>query len=154
LVLPKKWIQKSRYFWISYFTFFIGLIAMMEMATYAFIEQYDLRPDRIFIEYLNHLKGVSGTLIGNNPYSLFFTPIFTILIVILSWYIFSWAIKNYEPFNFKKRIILLPILGGLVFLGGRSSLSPRPANMDKSLHYVPPISEQIVPVVSVQVVPV
>lgn len=102
---------------------------MMEMSTYAFIEQYDLRPDRIFIEYLDHLKEVSGTLIGNNPYSLIFTSLFTILISISSWHIFSWVIKNYEPCKLKKGIILLPILGALIFLGGRSSLSPRPANI-------------------------
>jgi len=102
---------------------------MMEMSTYAFIEQYDLRPDRIFIEYLDHLKEVSGTLIGNNPYSLVLTSVFSIIIGILSWCIFSRAINNYEPLKLKKGIVLLPILGGLIFLGGRSSLSPRPANI-------------------------
>jgi len=102
---------------------------MMEMSTYAFIEQYDLRPDRIFIEYLDHLKEVSGTLIGNNPYSLILTSFFTTIVVIISWRIFSWGIKSYEPSTLKRRLILLPILGSLVFLGGRSSLSPRPANI-------------------------
>lgn len=129
LVLPKKWIQKSRYLWITYFTFFIGLTFMMEMSTYAFIEQYDLRPDRIFIEYLDHIKEVSGTIIGNNPYSLMFTILLTAGIVILSWRLFSNLLKSYEAGKLSKNIILLPILGGLVFLGGRSSISPRPANI-------------------------
>ncbi|MDE5424367.1 LTA synthase family protein [Ancylomarina sp. DW003] len=129
LIVPKYWILKSHYFWVSYFTFFIGLTSMMEMSTFAFIEQYDLRPDRIFIEYLDHIKEVSGTLIGNNPYSLFFTILFTIIISVLAWHFFSKMIKTYESSSLKEGLILLPILGGLVFLGGRSSLSPRPANV-------------------------
>ncbi|MGZ2371702.1 LTA synthase family protein [Ancylomarina sp. YFZ004] len=121
--------MKSRYLWISYFSFFIGLTSMMEMSTYAFIEQYDLRPDRIFIEYLDHMKEVSGTIMGNNPYSLLFTIIVTIGVSILAWRLFSNILRNYEASNWKINIILLPILGALIFLGGRSSLSPRPANV-------------------------
>jgi len=129
LLLPKKWIQSTRYFWVSYFTFFIGLTVMMELSTYAFIEQYDLRPDRIFIEYLDHFKEVSETVMGNNPYSVILTVVFTSLAVVLSAKFFTRIVYNYTPISFKKGIILLPLLAGLVFLGARSSLSHRPANV-------------------------
>jgi phosphoglycerol transferase MdoB-like AlkP superfamily enzyme len=129
LVLPKKWILKSKWLWIVYFSFFITVIFMMEMSTYAFIEQYDLRPDRIFIEYLDHMEEVSKTIMGNNPISVVLTIVFSVVIAITASILFKRIMKSYDSFPLKTSFILLPLLGGLIFLGARSSLKPRPANI-------------------------
>ncbi|MDC1106428.1 LTA synthase family protein [Prolixibacteraceae bacterium] len=102
---------------------------MMEMSTYAFIEQYDLRPDRIFIEYLDHMKEVSQTVLGNNPWSVLFTFIFTTVVALISRKIFSHIIDKYTQFTTGKSIFAVPLMSGLVFMGARSSISPRPANI-------------------------
>jgi phosphoglycerol transferase MdoB-like AlkP superfamily enzyme len=101
----------------------------MEMSTYAFIEQYDLRPDRIFIEYLDHMKEVSKTVMGNNPISVILTILFTTIIAFASSIFFKKIMDNYDSFRLKTSLFLLPILGGIIFLGARSSLKPRPANI-------------------------
>ncbi|QZE15197.1 LTA synthase family protein [Halosquirtibacter laminarini] len=129
LCIPKRWILTTKVIWNTYLAFFITIVTMMELATYAFIEQYDLRPDRIFIEYLDHMKEVSQTVIGNNPISVTLTVIITSAVAILSYKLFSRVINNYEPFTCRNSIIAFPLVGGLVFMGARSSFSPRPANI-------------------------
>ncbi|MCT4674206.1 MAG: LTA synthase family protein [Prolixibacteraceae bacterium] len=129
ICVPKRFILKTKAIWSWYMTFFVSVVFMMEMSTYAFIEQYDLRPDRIFIEYLDHMKEVSQTVIGNNPWSVVFTIILTTVVLFVSRKIFNKAIESYTPFSITKSIIVFPLVGGLVFIGARSSFSPRPANV-------------------------
>lgn len=129
MLFPQSWIVKTKSLWAAYFTFFIGIITMMELSTYAFIEQYDLRPDRIFIEYLDHMKEIAGTLIGNNPYSLIVTTIFTSVAFYFAFKYFRKTVIDYQPIPFLKALILFPFIAGIVFIGGRSSFSHRPANV-------------------------
>ncbi|ANE53420.1 hypothetical protein SY85_10640 [Flavisolibacter tropicus] len=129
LLLPKQFINSSKFFWIFYFTLFIDVAFFMEMATLPFIREYDLRPDAIFIRYLKHFKEVSETVWATNKWELIITLILLSFVHYFTWKSFKNVVLNFKPLTWRYRFLLLPGLGGLLFLGARSSLSPRPANI-------------------------
>jgi phosphoglycerol transferase MdoB-like AlkP superfamily enzyme len=129
LLLPKSWIESIKYFWIFYFILFLDIAFFMEASTAPFIKEYDLRPDAIFIRYLKHFKEVSGTVWSTNKWELILTIIALIFVTRFIGHSFKILINNYRPIKWYYRLIILPLVGGLLFLGARSSFAPRPANM-------------------------
>ena len=62
-VLPDNYLQKIRRFFSFYFLTFLFIIFFMELASFDFINEYDTRPNKLFIDYLIYPKEVVGTLI-------------------------------------------------------------------------------------------
>jgi phosphoglycerol transferase MdoB-like AlkP superfamily enzyme len=129
LLLPKNILGYLKYFWIFYFTLFIDLAFFLEMATFPFLKEYDLRPDEIFIRYLDHYKEVGGTVWATNKWYLIITILLLIVVHIATWRSFRKIVTGYSSLNWKWRLLAFPIVGGLLFLGARSSFAPRPANI-------------------------
>jgi phosphoglycerol transferase MdoB-like AlkP superfamily enzyme len=64
-------------------TFTIWLIVYMEVVTVPFIIEYDLRPNRLFIEYLIYPKEVFGMLFSGYKLELFIGLLVTIVSLVL-----------------------------------------------------------------------
>ena len=131
--IPKKflnYIQKPISF---YFLFFLFLILLTEITSANFINQYDTRPNRIYIDYLIYPKEVVGTLFKSYLPSI----IFTIIILTISIY-FGFK-KSKQLFSLKSnsftiRLLLMPIFAFLLIFGARSSLtSKRPINASNAV---------------------
>ncbi|NWO06945.1 MAG: sulfatase-like hydrolase/transferase, partial [Alteromonadaceae bacterium] len=108
----------------------ITYIAFMEISTPAFVMQYDLRPNRLFIEYLEYPKEVFSMLwAGFKPW-LFVSGV----VVIGCLYGLTKLAKRLNtspPIDNKKvvsSLVVWPLLVILVFAGVRSTLAHRPAN--------------------------
>lgn len=125
-----KYIQK---FIAAYCLFFLSLIVLTEAATLNFINQYDTRPNRIFLDYLIYPKEVFGTLFKNYWLSLVITS------VLLGTGIYL-GIRKYNKLfkvgtvSLKIRAMLFPFFLFLLFWGARSSLtSKRPINASNAV---------------------
>lgn len=129
LLLPKSINKYLTNFWTIYFTVFTALIFFLEMATFAFIREYDLRPDSIFIRYLGNFKEVTETVWKANKLDLILAFLLTALVIWIAWKSFRKLIVGYWPMKWPYRLLLLPCLLGLLFMGARSSFGPRPANI-------------------------
>ncbi|MDB5197672.1 MAG: hypothetical protein JWP88_2043 [Flaviaesturariibacter sp.] len=129
LLLPKSINRFLIYFWMIYFTLIIGIAFFMEMSTFAFVREYDLRPDSIFVRYLKHYKEVGGTIWKANKLDVFLTLLLLIGVIWLTWKSFKKIITNHKSYKWGYQLLLLPVVGGLLFLGARSSFAPRPANI-------------------------
>ncbi|WP_289007745.1 LTA synthase family protein, partial [uncultured Idiomarina sp.] len=108
----------------------ITYIAFMEISTPAFIMQYDLRPNRLFIEYLEYPKEVFSMLwAGFKPW-LFLSGV----VVIGCLYGLTKIAKRLnkpapvDNNHIVSSLIVWPLLVILVFAGVRSTLAHRPAN--------------------------
>lgn len=116
-----------------YFCIFIFLIFITEVFTPEFIDQYDTRPNKIFLEYLIYPKEIGTMLIKARPW----TGVITIIVMALC----IWGLIKISPKVFKltlpkdkTRLIIFPILGFLLFCGARGSLtSRRPINASNSV---------------------
>ncbi|MGE0350762.1 sulfatase-like hydrolase/transferase [Hydrogenophaga sp.] len=62
--------RRSQRGWWAFLRWYGGLalllVAFMELATPAFVAQYDSRPNYLFVEYLGYAKEVSGTLLKDH----------------------------------------------------------------------------------------
>ena len=132
IFFPKNVIIKIKKLFIGYLIVAILLLTFMEFATFNFITEFDLRPDRKFFEYLSHPHEVFETLWKSYKLPLIISvSLLTILTIYLSKF-FNSLILNYRPWSLKKRLLICPIIFGLVFLGCRSSVGHRPVNISNT----------------------
>ena len=106
----------------------LTLLVFMELSTPSFINEYDTRPDRIFVEYLKYPAEVFSTLFKAHTLQLIITAIVMFFTVRLTWRHFSGYIGAPSKLKHSYALALLPVLIILLALGGRSSLQHRPAN--------------------------
>ncbi len=112
--------------WLS---FWFGVFIYMETATPSYINQYDSRPGRIFFEYLNHPKEVFSTLWADYKLQLGFGLLLLILAFVFSLKNLLLMADNLKPWHLRWRLLAFPLCAALIFLGARSSLEHRPANL-------------------------
>ncbi|MBI3772480.1 MAG: sulfatase-like hydrolase/transferase [Gammaproteobacteria bacterium] len=114
-------------FFVIYITAWFTFIIFMELSTPSFINQYDSRPNHIFVEYLNHYKEVSSTLLAQYPLQLL---IAAILIPLSTRYFFRFMHKQWRlehPTRILPSLLLVPALFFSFVALGRSSLDHRAA---------------------------
>ncbi|APG27572.1 hypothetical protein A7E78_06815 [Syntrophotalea acetylenivorans] len=117
--------QKFSSVWLS---FWIVFLVFMETATPPFILQYDLRPNRIFIEYLNHPREVALTIWGGFRAQLLVALILTTAMIFVVRWIFRAPVKPVPQWSIWKRLVVCPLVLCILFIGGRNSFDHRPAN--------------------------
>lgn len=109
-----------------------ALIVYMEVATFPFMDEFDLRPDIKFLEYLKHVHEVATTLLKVYLLEL---SIGCLALVICVYFASRWSQKIMRSANewpWRVRIALFPFVMGLLVLGIRSTLGHRPANLSSA----------------------
>ncbi len=122
--LFKVW-QKFTYFWVIAC---VVLLVFLEASTPGFIMEYDVRPNRIFVEYLKYPKEIFNMLWRGFKVDIFAGFGFTLLAI--------WSMRRFmQPWlnattswSNKKIWLLWPLLFLLIALSIRSTLGHRPAN--------------------------
>lgn len=105
------------------------LLIFMEASTPAFIEEYSLRPNRLFVEYLLYPKEVFSMLIEGHKLTLLMTSLITTITLILAYQFFrKQSILSRPQPKWFERPVLVVIVFTLAFLGARSSLQHRAIN--------------------------
>ncbi|MDX1267091.1 MAG: LTA synthase family protein, partial [Oceanisphaera sp.] len=104
------------------------LLLFMELATPAFIETYDLRPNRLFVEYLIYPKEVFGMLLQGHLVALLLVGL---IMPLTTWGLWRFSARVCRDLGFP-RFYWRPVLAVLVLaiglLGARSSLGHRGMN--------------------------
>ncbi|MFV0543597.1 MAG: LTA synthase family protein [Marinicella pacifica] len=110
-----------------YYPITLTILVFFELATPAFIIEYDTRPDRLFIEYLVSPREVFGMLI--NGYLLLS------LVVIITTGLFGWLLyrlfkqgDGWQSHRYWPGLAFLLVLIPVFVLGIRSGLQHRPIN--------------------------
>ena len=109
-------------------TFALILIVFMELATPQFVMQYDVRPNRLFIEYLSYPAEVMSTLWHGFRIALVLGVGFTIVLGAAIYKLLKAASADMVAWKPLKLLALWPLLVLLVAFQIRSTLAHRPAN--------------------------
>lgn len=119
---------------VYYFLLVLMLVTFVESATFPFFIQYDVRPNYLFVEYLEHIREVSSMLIAD--YKLVFLITFVIMYALARAYLKNSSNRFIACFDLsyiKRVALILPLL--LIFsIGIRSSFGHRPANISDALY--------------------
>lgn len=122
--LYKVWDHLIRF----YLVFCFASILFVELSTPSFINQYDLRPNYLFVEYLKYPKEVLSTLWGAYKLEL----IASILITIIAGYSLNRVLyKHHAPklnIGWGRAALVTPIILIVCFLLIRSTLDHRAVN--------------------------
>ncbi|MDF1874752.1 LTA synthase family protein [Sulfurimonas sp. SAG-AH-194-I05] len=117
-----------------YFLVILSLVLYIENATFPFIAQYDVRPNYLFVEYLEYPKEVFSMIFSAYKLELF------ISFVMISSFIYLYlkkeekSIETILEVHYVKRAFLFIPLFALLFMGFRSSFGHRPANGSDAMY--------------------
>ncbi|KDD81627.1 LTA synthase family protein [Glaesserella parasuis] len=103
-------------------------ILFMEVATPAFIETYDFRPNRLFIEYLLYPKEVFTMLANGHLTAVISSLVATTVAGIIYWKLSGWAVQHLRLPSWKLRPVMALLIIAVAFAGARSSLGHRGIN--------------------------
>jgi phosphoglycerol transferase MdoB-like AlkP superfamily enzyme len=124
-----KFWQKLTYFWVI---LAIVLLVFLEAATPGFIAEYDIRPNRLFVEYLKYPKEILGMLWTGFKLEVFTGIGFTLLAI--------WSMRRFmqpwlevnasvtSTWSNKKLWIIWPLIFLVTAFAIRSTIGHRPAN--------------------------
>lgn len=142
LLLPAFAIARWRHGW-QWFTYLwvtlaVVLLVFLEISTPGFITEYDVRPNRIFVEYLKYPHEVASMLWVGFRIHIFAALAFVALThYVMYGFMRPWLVKStaqpqplgaLKNWSLKKTLIIWPLIFILLAFGIRSTLGHRPAN--------------------------
>ena len=131
---PQKLQKFVNIFLKYYFLIILAILIYIEIATFPFIAQYDVRPNYLFVEYLEYPKEVFGMILAD--YKLALSTAFVIIGSFIYLYLKSFKedLNAIFKMTYKRRVILFIPLLILLFIGIRSSLGHRGANISDAMY--------------------
>ncbi|WP_436323908.1 LTA synthase family protein [Vibrio cidicii] len=106
----------------------LWILVYMELATPPFIMEYDLRPNRLFVEYLIYPKEVFSMLWSGYKLELFIGLIGSVATLWFGWKWSGTVTAQTQQVKWRWRPVLVVAVVILGVLGARSSLGHRPLN--------------------------
>ncbi|MFD2367858.1 LTA synthase family protein [Pseudoduganella sp. GCM10020061] len=132
LLAPLLAHRFSARFWkpftLAWATFALIFIVFMEVSSPQFIMQYDVRPNRLFIEYLSYPREVFATLWNGFRLALVLGVACTVLLGVAIYRLLNAASAGAAPWSSRKLLLTWPLIFVLVFFQIRSTTAHRPAN--------------------------
>lgn len=117
-----------RVFTSAWFTLWSVIIVVMETITPGYISEYDVRPNRLFVEYLVYPKEVMSMLAKGYLVHVLLGLVALALAAYGAYRLMRLLTREPSTWHPVSKLVLLPFLAVLLFLGGRSSLGHRPVN--------------------------
>ena len=113
---------------VCWATFALFFVIFMELSSPPFMMQFDVRPNRLFIEYLSYPKEVFSTLWNGFRLALILGIGFSVLLGVTIYSVLKAASTDGKLWSTKKLLLLWPIVFVIVFMQVRSTTDHRPAN--------------------------
>jgi phosphoglycerol transferase MdoB-like AlkP superfamily enzyme len=115
-----------------YFGALFGFIALLECASWPALREYGSRPEALFLEFLGHPSEVVGMVVNG---FLLETLVALAAAGVTGWWAFARVrAATAAPWPaWWSRLAVFPLGGALLFLGARSSLDHRPANLSSAV---------------------
>ena len=128
LLMPARRYRLLELPLVLYFSLVLTLMVTLEAVSFDFLEEYDQRPNRIFVEYLGGSKEVTGTLWAQYHWQLIATAVLAALTFVLSWKLATRVLALSASARPAVRRGLLALALPLLALGARGTLDHRPVN--------------------------
>lgn len=106
----------------------LAFIIFMELSTPQFIMQFDVRPNRLFVEYLSYPAEVIATLWNGFRIAVLLGLCGTAVIAFAVFKVVNAASTHTRMWSSKKMLLVWPVLVFLVLVQIRSTTAHRPAN--------------------------
>ncbi|MDH3577659.1 MAG: LTA synthase family protein [Gammaproteobacteria bacterium] len=128
LASSERLVPAWRAFLKVYLPAVLLVVIFMELSTPSFVDQFDARPNILFVEYLDHPREVAATLWGAYKAPLVFTVLFVTGFTVLSARQFRIIVGRARAARLIPALALTPFLLVLCFGLIRSTADHRPVN--------------------------
>jgi phosphoglycerol transferase MdoB-like AlkP superfamily enzyme len=128
LASSERFVPAWRTFLALYLPAILFGVLFMELSTPSFIDQFDFRPNILFVEYLNHPKEVASTLWGAYKVPLIFTIVFVTGFTVFTTRQFRPIVARVRATGLVPAFLVLPLLLVLCLGMIRSTTDHRPVN--------------------------
>jgi phosphoglycerol transferase MdoB-like AlkP superfamily enzyme len=139
--------QKLAALWLpvlrAYFLLVVGIVVYMEVATPSFINEFDVKPDRRFIEYLIYPQEVFGMLWTAYKLQLFMAAALVSLAVFTLGSLLRSAAPPSNPLKPWAPLVLIPVIALLVVAAIRSTTDHRPVNPSTVVYASDPLANEL-----------
>ena len=123
-----RWGPLWRTFTLAWAAVALALVVLLELSTPSFIVQYDVRPNRLYFEYLKYPKELFATLWNGFRVSLLLGSALTGVLVWLGVRLLRQTAAAGQAWSNRTLWLTWPLVLLLVFACVRSTVSHRPAN--------------------------
>lgn len=123
-----RWLRSWNQFCFYWCLLALSLIIFIELSTPSFVAQYDVRPNRLYIEYLKYPKEVFSTLWQGFRLPLLLGSGLTLLLLWLAARLLNAAKRQQQSYGRWQLWLTWPLIVVLVFASIRSTTNHRPAN--------------------------
>ncbi|KPZ67128.1 Lipoteichoic acid synthase 2 [Pseudoalteromonas sp. P1-26] len=114
------------------FTFYssivVTLIVVVEASTPAFITQYDVRPNRLFVEYLDYPQEVFSMLLHGHLFAMISTLIIATLSCVFAYRYINAAFSKQQNTKTVSQVVILVTTLLVCLISARGTVSHRPLN--------------------------
>ena len=120
--------EVGRWLWPLYFALVASLVFYVESSTWSFINEYDTRPNYLFVEYLKYPRELVLTLLGSYLWEFI---IFNTLTVVIFFGVFRWMRRDPaagQVTSMSRCLMMFPLMAVVVLMMIRSTLDHRPVN--------------------------
>lgn len=128
LLMPARRYRVLELPLVAYFALALTVVVTLEAVSFDFLEEYDHRPNRLFVEYLAGSKEVTGTLWAQYRWHMLATLLLAALTFVLSWKLATRVLALSASARPALRRGLLALSLPLLALGARGTLDHRPVN--------------------------
>jgi len=143
MFFPGKALRKTRFVFSGYLACAAGIFVFLEMATFSYMDEFSLRPDRIFLQ--NMFSGLEVARMIVTGYPVMFAAALAITALTV-WLVFkksSRAFAALPAVSLTKRLFMAIIVFPLLFFGIRSNITHRPVNISDAAFSMHPLVNQL-----------
>ena len=132
VLLALVWPRLHQRSWFT-FTYYwslgaLVLVVFLELSTPSFILQYDIRPNRLYIEYLKYPQEVFSTLWHGFRVPLLLGLALTAASIVVLRKLLTVPTTDQPAWSWSKHLLVWPLVMLMVLAGIRSTTQHRPAN--------------------------
>ena len=104
------------------------LIVYLELGTIPFIDQYDTRPNYLYVEYLKYPAEILPMLMASYGPFLVSETLLALVFAWLAWRLSGGIVKTSSKVRLSHALLLTPVIALLIVMMARSTLDHRPIN--------------------------
>jgi phosphoglycerol transferase MdoB-like AlkP superfamily enzyme len=111
-----------------YLATMVFLIVYLELGTIPFIDQYDTRPNYLYVEYLKYPAEILPMLMASYGPFLVSETLLALVLAWLAWRLSGGTVTASSKVRLSSALLLTPIIALLIVMMARSTLDHRPIN--------------------------
>ena len=130
-LLAAPWISRRRtgaYLLRVYLVVVTLFIVWVELGTIPYIDQYDARPNYIYVEYLKYPREIFSMLLTSYGLLMAVVAIATLLSALLAWQLTRSTSQTSSHRRLPGALLLTPVMAVLIFAMIRSTMDHHPVN--------------------------